>query len=181
VASITYPFLVYFGLPLFSPRALMLVLIMFIVLRAALFATARRWGPAALACAIAAGIAGLGWGAGELQAMRLYPVLMNAVMAAVFALTLLSPPPMIERFARLRTPDLDAYAIGYTRRLTGVWVLFFVVNGAIAAWTALFASLDQWTLYNGLISYLLIGVLFVGEWPVRALLRRRHERQSRTS
>jgi len=35
--------------------------------------------------------------------------------------------------------------------------------------TARFASLQTWTLYNGLIAYLLMGVLFGGEW----LLRRR--------
>jgi uncharacterized membrane protein len=176
-ASVTYPFLVYFGLPLLSARTLFLVLIAFICLRAALFATSKRWGAAALTCGLAIGIAALGWWAGELHAMRLYPVLVSGLLACVFSLTLHTPPPMIERLARLRTPDLDAYAIGYTRRLTEVWVGFFILNGGISAWTAFAGTLDQWMLYNGLISYILIGVLFVGEWPVRALLRRRHDRR----
>ena len=85
------------------------------------------------------------------------------------------------RFARLRTPELDDYAIGYTRILTAVWVSFFIANGSIAAWTALYASIDTWTLYNGLISYVLIAVLFVGEWPVRRILRARHDRKTQGS
>lgn len=46
-------------------------------------------------------------------------------------------------------------------------VLFFLVNGAIALFTALYSSDKIWALYNGLISYGLMGMLFVGEWLVR--------------
>ena len=74
---------------------------------------------------------------------------------------------MIERFARIREPNLPMRAISYTRRVTQVWCIFFFVNGAIALVTALWASPATWTLYNGLIAYVMMGLLFAGEYVVR--------------
>jgi len=70
---------------------------------------------------------------------------------------------------------LDTFGVIYTRRLTKVWIAFFIANGLVALWTALYATLKTWTLYNGLISYILIAVLFVGEWPVRRIIKARHQ------
>jgi uncharacterized membrane protein len=90
-------------------------------------------------------------------------------MLLLFGLSLKFPPSMIERFARLREPNLPLAGVHYTRRVTQVWCAFFVANGTVAVWTALYASRDVWAIYNGLIAYLLMGALFAGEW----LLRRR--------
>jgi uncharacterized membrane protein len=79
---------------------------------------------------------------------------------------------MIERFARLSEPELSPAGVRYTRHVTQVWCAFFVVNGAIAAYTAAFASREAWALYNGLIAYVLMGVLFGGERLVRRRLMR---------
>ncbi|MGO2055828.1 MAG: hypothetical protein ACTH2G_08900 [Halomonadaceae bacterium] len=81
--------------------------------------------------------------------------------------------PVIERLARLREPELPAAGIRYTRNVTWAWCGFFILNGAIASWTALYASLATWTLYNGAISYGLIAVMFTGEWLIRHQLRSR--------
>ena len=48
-----------------------------------------------------------------------------------------------------------------------IWCLFFIVNGAIALVTVLSKNQALWTLYNGLISYLLMGTLLGGEWLYR--------------
>ena len=106
--------------------------------------------------------------------LKLYPLLINAFMLALFAGTLMSPPSMIERFARLREPDLPVRAIAYTRRVTQLWCGFFVVNGLIALATALWASPEVWMLYNGFIAYLLMGLLFGGEYLFRLHFKRRH-------
>jgi uncharacterized membrane protein len=105
---------------------------------------------------------------GSSSGLLLYPVLVNAVMFVFFGATLLRPPSAIEVLARLREPDLPAVAVAYTRRVTAVWTVFFAGNGAVALFTV---TMDQywWALYNGLIAYLLMGLLFGGEW----LLRRR--------
>jgi uncharacterized membrane protein len=110
-------------------------------------------------------------------AMRIYPVLMSAAMLTAFGLSLARPPSMIERFARIMEPDLPEAGVRYTRGVTWVWCGFFIVNGAIGLWTALGASLETWALYNGLISYLLMGALLGGEFLVRGMMRAR-ERQT---
>ncbi len=105
--------------------------------------------------------------------LRLYPVLVNTVLLGVFAYSLFFPPSMIERFARVSEPNLPAQAIGYTRRVTQIWCVFFAINGAIALMTALWSSPAIWALYNGLIAYLLMGLLLAGEY----IFRRRFKRQ----
>ncbi|WP_163558683.1 hypothetical protein [Halomonas sp. NO4] len=104
--------------------------------------------------------------------MRAYPVAINAVMLTVFAASLWQGPPVIERLARLRQPDLPEAGVRYTRRVTQVWCAFFFANGSIAAWTACCTSLATWSLYNGVISYGLIALMFSGEWLCRRRLRR---------
>ena len=180
ILGIAYPVLVYFGLSVFSPRLILIVLIVAVLLRAALFLGSGKRVQAITFLLVAAILACAGI-ASELVAIRFYPVIVSATLAALFGVSLFVGRPMIERFARLRTPELDDYAIGYTRILTAVWVGFFIANGSIAAWTALSASIKTWTLYNGLISYVLIAVLFVGEWPVRRILRARHDRKTQDS
>ncbi|MDD4916151.1 MAG: hypothetical protein PHW13_14090, partial [Methylococcales bacterium] len=74
---------------------------------------------------------------------------------------------LIERLARIQHPDLPPEGVIYTRRVTQIWCAFFVVNGGIALATALWSSIELWSLYNGLIAYVLMGILFVGEYLVR--------------
>ena len=80
---------------------------------------------------------------------------------------------VIERIARIREPALSPAAIIYTRHVTMVWSVFFVLNGAVALYTAVATPLKTWALYNGFIAYLLIGALFLAELAVRSLLRTR--------
>jgi uncharacterized membrane protein len=101
------------------------------------------------------------------RTLRFYPVAINAVLLFVFATSLHSGPSFIERLARISEPDLHPEAIEYTRKVTVVWCLFFVVNGFLALYTALFSSFDIWALYNGAIAYGLIGILFGVELIIR--------------
>ena len=70
-------------------------------------------------------------------------------MLLLFGLSLLYPPSMAERFARLREPDLPPAGVRYTRQLTQIWCVFFVANGAAAIVTAFYASREIWAWYNG--------------------------------
>jgi uncharacterized membrane protein len=108
-------------------------------------------------------------------AVRLYPVFMNAAMLSVFAITLWRPPSMIERFARILDPDLPQSGVRYTYNVTIVWVLFFALNGAVALWTVLQPGWFAWTVYNGLLSYIAAGLLFLGEYIVRRRVMRRRQ------
>ena len=109
--------------------------------------------------------------------LKLYPVLMSVGALIIFATTLIKPPSMIERFARLVEPDLPASGVIWTKNVTIVWCGFFILNACIALYTVLFSSTQMWVLYNGFISYLLMGLLFAGEF----VLRKIHQAKNHTS
>ncbi len=51
--------------------------------------------------------------------------------------------------------------------------MFFVLNGAAAFYTARYTPIETWALYNGLIAYVLIAVLFAIELGIRTVVRAR--------
>ncbi|MBT1539439.1 hypothetical protein B7R78_0020855 [Ralstonia solanacearum] len=104
--------------------------------------------------------------------LRLYPVMVNTALLLTFAATLRHGPSMVEKFARVRTPELPPRAVLYTRRVTQVWCGFFAVNTLVAALVALYGSRQAWALYNGAIAYALVGLLIVGEIAYRNLIVR---------
>ena len=104
---------------------------------------------------------------GSQAGLRWYPVLINVIMLVLFGASLRYGPPLIERIARLQHPDLPPEGVRYTRKVTQIWCGFFVFNGLVASALALWGPWSWWTAYNGCISYILTGVLFVGEWLTR--------------
>ncbi len=74
---------------------------------------------------------------------------------------------MVERFARMVDHDLPDFTLPYCRRMTIVWCVFFVGNAATVVALAVLAPHEWWTLYTGVLAYVLIGLLLVGEVCVR--------------
>jgi len=172
IGSLGYPFLVYFSLGSVPPAALVLTGLALIGLRMLgmrRFTQASRW-LMAFALAGATLILLLAWK--PETAARAYPIAVSLAVAAVFALSLRFPPSIIERIARLSEPDLPPKGVAYTRRVTKIWVAFLLINAAISAATTLWGSLDVWTLWNGFLSYIAMGLLFAGEYLVRLRVRR---------
>lgn len=101
------------------------------------------------------------------SAVLSYPALMSFGLAGLFAYSLRFPPSAIERIAKLSEGTLSDHAILYTRKVTKVWLGFFVFNGLIASYTIWLGDIAVWTFYNGLLSYVLAGVLFLAEYLVR--------------
>ncbi len=108
--------------------------------------------------------------------VKLYPVLVNLAGASWFAWTLIRPPSAAERLARLANPGekFDWRKSLYTKRVTRIWVVFFLFNSCAATYTALATPTGVWTIYNGFISYLLVGLLLGVEYLFRIRYRRRH-------
>ena len=168
IVGVAYPFLVYAGSGSLPPGAwavLGLALASGRMLAVRGEKLARHLLPPL--CFVVAAMAGTGAMAPEL-ATRLYPVLMSLAFASAFGLSLMRPPSLIEVFAALGKSAPPPTARPYMRRLTAVWCIFLLANSGAAAAT-LGAPEWLWALYNGLISYLLIGALFLGE----RLLRKR--------
>jgi uncharacterized membrane protein len=176
--SLLFPFLALFLARPLGPMVVVLALVAVLVLRAV--TGLGKGQPQALtwAALAAAGLLGAGSLIDADLAMRTYPVLMSVAMLIAFALSLARPPSMIERFARVLEPDLPEAGVRYTRTVTWVWCGFFTLNAGAALWTALAASLETWALYNGLISYGLMGLLLGGEFLARGPVRRQEERRA---
>jgi len=162
--TIAYPFAVYFGIQYFEPWKIAVALIGLLALRQVFGGKTPGGRLAAIAailfCAVAV------W-RNDTITLRFYPVVVNGAMLCLFAWSLFYPPTVIERLARLKHPDLPPSGVAYTRRVTQAWCGFFMLNGGIALATALWSSFEIWSLYNGLIAYLLMGTLFGGEYLVR--------------
>ena len=103
------------------------------------------------------------------------PTAVNVVLLAGFAPTLRNGPPMVERFARIQHADLTDDEVTWCRTWTWVWCGFFVWNGAVAAALAFLAPIEWWTVYNGVLSYVQMGILFTVETVVRKLRFRRFD------
>lgn len=175
--GIAYPVLIFASLIWLEPRAVGLMVLALVGLRLALARRSRAvafakqaWAPIASVAVVALGTAI--WN--DPIGLLLAPTLVNTALLATFGLSLWSDQPMVERFARLQVPDLPEAEVAYTRSVTRVWCVFFVINGSIALVLALMDDIEAWALFTGLISYLLIGALFAVEYVYRHWKFRRY-------
>lgn len=171
ILVVAYPVAVFWGLTHLGARQVSVLLLALLVPALAWrFRRADRatfWSvvrlPIAILCLVLGAIA-----TDDARVLLALPVLVNAVLLVEFASTLRSgATPMIERFARMQEPALDARQIAHCRRWTVAWSAFFVVNGTVAAVLALAAPLWCWTVYTGAIAYVLMGLVFAAEYLSR--------------
>ena len=107
--------------------------------------------------------------------IKLYSVVINLTLLVVFGSTLFLQPNIIFRFATLADKSILGSSYEnqvklYCKKVTIVWCCFFIMNGSISAYTTFFCSREVWALYNGGISYVLMGTLFVVEYIIRKLV-----------
>lgn len=98
-------------------------------------------------------------------------VLPSATQGA-FGLTLLrslSGVPLIEHFARMVKPELSPAELAHCRAWTRIWGLYLLALAAIGLCLARWAPLGVWTVYVGVVSYVLVGVLFAVEYVIRKI------------
>lgn len=108
----------------------------------------------------------VGLRSGQTFALYLPPVVLNLLFALAFSRTLRAGAmPLIERSMRLHHDDnLSAAAIRYGRQLTWIWIGFFVASALLATLLAVFAPLEVWSLFANFLNYLLVAVLFIGQF-----------------
>jgi uncharacterized membrane protein len=170
LAGVLYPFAVYYGHAHFAPWQFALLLGGLWLGRVM---TAQKRPDTLFPAVIALVFCVLLGLLDSLLLLRWYPVLISASMLGLFGSSLIKGPPIVERLARIREPVLPEVALRYTRQVTQVWCWFFLANGLITTGLTLWAPLTWWTLYTGLISYALMGLLFAGEWLIRCRVRGR--------
>ena len=88
-----------------------------------------------------------------IQVLKMYPVLINSTIACYGIYTLIRPPSAIARLSRAMGMTIEGAALPYTRKLTMVWVGFFIINIAVASYTALATPTSVWAFYNGFLNF----------------------------
>lgn len=114
---------------------------------------------------------GLLLGAFYLQSItaKVLPVLIQLMLMYFFGRTLLKGkgPSFIESFVRLEFPEFPPGVSEYCRQLTIIWTVFFAFNALMGVGLAIWGTDFWWTLYNGILIYIMIGLLMVGEYLYR--------------
>jgi len=179
-----YPFAVYFGISYFSPRYVALALIgifllRFILIKPKAISTYDKYTKSGKYIVLFTTITGIivsmiGAISNQVIVIKFYPVAVSLLLFTVFFYSLIHPPTVIEKLARIKDPKLSQAAIKYTRKVTVVWCMFFIINGAIALYSSLFSSFKFWTFYNGFLSYILIGAICATEFTYRQWAKKRH-------
>ncbi len=118
--------------------------------------------------AIALVFALLGWVSNNGTWLLILPSATQATFGLAF-LRSLTTTPLIEHFARMIKADLSAPEQAHCRSWTAVWGVYLLVLAAIGLVLAGFATLTVWTVYVGIVSYALVGVLFIIEYVVRKI------------
>jgi uncharacterized membrane protein len=165
-----YPATIYLGTRWASPRTIAIVLACLWVPLTVLPSrrTAKTRGLAGWAVPL---IVGLFLGStivlNSMWFLLLLPVALNLGFLFLFGYTLLQGPPIVERFARLIDPDLTSAEIEWCRLWTIIWCGFFATNGLVALILSASGRLTDWVSHNGVVSYVLMGMLFSTEYVCR--------------
>ncbi len=106
---------------------------------------------------------------------KLLPIFIQFSLMLFFGKTLLKDkgPSLIERFASIDFPYVPPVLSRYCRQLTFIWTGFFAFNVVACALLALFASVEWWAIYTGVLIFVLTAILMVAEYIWRFFLFRR--------
>jgi len=172
IATLVYPFIVFTSIERVGPASLSIVLFCLLVARVIIrrrFKDPEQYVQLMLVgslCLMAA------WMKSE-TLLRFYPVAMNLAFSLFFFYSLTKEVTLIEKFSQYMVKDPEPYQRQYMRGLTKAWAILLLVNAGFAAYTACCASLEIWTFYNGVISYVLFGLFSLLELINRHFYKKR--------
>ncbi len=173
LVTLAYPFLVYLNIDSVEPGWFGAALLLMAVFRLVVTGKSRQLSDWLITAVIALFCSVIIILESEIL-LKCYPVMMSIAMGLVFLSSLKDKQNLIERFAAAGGKQPPEEARGYLQKLCVAWGILLLFNGAVAAWTVWFASLAVWTLYNGLISYLLIAGFVVIELVYRNYYKKKH-------
>ena len=170
-----YPLAVYFGLQ-FSEPALIAALFIGVLIARYWLTKGSKVNLAHIKIVTISGLALLGFAtfANSELALKFYPVVISSCFLVVFAYSLYKPPSFVEVIAS-KFETIDEHGKHYTRIVTKVWCVFFIINGLIATATIYHPDPLVWLTYNGFISYVLMGILMAVEFIIRKLKKAKNK------
>ena len=177
LALLAYPFVVYAGYRNGATRVTALILLLLVApigfVRLRKLGKSQAW-TLAIVPLVTATLLGLSAVLNANGLVLAVPSAVNLVLLLAFGVTLRWGPPMVERLARLQDPTLSEPEMQWCRLWTKLWCGFFVANAAVSGALASavmsgLADMKVWALYNGLVAYVLMGIMFTVEWVLRKL------------
>jgi len=135
--TLCYPFFVYWGLQNDHASSVLILLAAIFVLR---WFGGRSSAEKLIVIASIIGLAATVLLVDEEKGLLFYPVLVNIGLLIIFGSSLFAPQTIIEKIARIKEPSLPPEGVAYTRRVTWVWCIFFVLNGSVSAAPSLWVT-----------------------------------------
>jgi len=177
IIVIAYPFVIYFGLMHFEFWQVSLFIIAIALMRLLLIKnqTSQYFKIGFVGAVLLLIFASLALILKQQVWFKVYPIVISLSLLYFFAASLWTEKSMIQRFAEIREKNITPEKQSYMIKLTQVWCGFFIFNALVSSYTMLFSSDKHWMLYNGFISYVLMGVLGLSELIYRyTVVMRRH-------
>jgi uncharacterized membrane protein len=102
---------------------------------------------------------------------KILPVLVQLTLMVFFGRGLFGDKEQtfIERVVRLQFPESPPAVSVYCRQLNWVWTVFFAGNALLCTLLAIWGNGYWWAFYNGVLIYVLMGVLGMGEYIYRRI------------
>ncbi|HIG65804.1 MAG TPA: hypothetical protein EYQ43_09710 [Methyloprofundus sp.] len=106
---------------------------------------------------------------------KLVPIIIQLSLMLFFGKTLLpnKGPSLVERFASLEFPVMPPVLMRYCRHLTVIWTGFFAFNVLACLYLALFAPVQWWAIYTGVLIFVLTALIMIAEYIWRFFMFRR--------
>jgi len=117
--------------------------------------------------------------------IKLYPALASIAYLTIMITSFIFPPPLAYYFIdifdkSIKTKIPKAIFDGFCFKASIVWCVFFFVDAIIAALTVYFSSELVWGIYNGGVTYCIMGLIFVGEFIFLKIIERKYRREHPT-
>ena len=104
---------------------------------------------------------------------KYYPPIVNFCFFGIFFVSLFGEKTVIQKIAEITDGELSPEIKKYTLNLTYVWCVFLWLN-FLVSFATVYMNDKIWFVYNGFISYLSVGSLFVIEYAVRVNFKKKH-------
>jgi uncharacterized membrane protein len=111
--------------------------------------------------------------------LKLYPALADLAYITILTSSFFVSPPFAYYFIeifdrtikdRIPAPRFERYCF----KATLVWCVFFVLDGIIALLTVLYGTDIVWAVYNSGITYVIMGLIFFGEFVILKMIVKQH-------
>jgi len=111
--------------------------------------------------------------------IKLYPMLADLSYMTIMITSFFFPPPLafyfIDIFDKSIKTKLPKELFNrYCFKASLVWVIFFFIDGIISLLTVYNCSDVLWGIYNGGISYCLMGLIFAGEFIILKIIMKKN-------